>query len=233
MLQQIADALTQSWRDFASGFAMFVPRLIAAIIIVAIGWGLAILARTAVLQVLRWAGFSRFADRTGASEMLRVAQLPRADALVAGIAFWVVLVGFVVAGIDALQLASLGGLVEGFWRFIPRLLLALVIVALGLLVANLVWRATLLASVSAGLPSARLLSAGLRLLVIALSVAIALEQLGLATTIVLTAFAIAFGASMLGLALAFGLGGRELARQLLEQQMRTRETRDTEAAPHL
>jgi hypothetical protein len=38
---------------------------------------------------------------------------------------------------------------------------------------------------------------------------------------------------MLGLAIAFGLGGRDAARQLLEQQLTSRERRDGDAAPHL
>ena len=50
---------------------------------------------------------------------------------------------------------------------------------------------------------------------------------------VLTAFAITFGAVMLGLAIAFGLGGRDAAKQLLEQQLQAKKERDTDAAPHL
>jgi hypothetical protein len=61
----------------------------------------------------------------------------------------------------------------------------------------------------------------------------ALEQLGLGTAVVLTAFAITFGALMLGLAIAFGLGGREAAKQLLEEQFRAKTERDTDAGPHL
>ena len=71
------------------------------------------------------------------------------------------------------------------------------------------------------------------LLVIVIAVVIALEQLGLATPVVLTAFAIAFGALMLGLAIAFGLGGRDAARQLLEQHFTAQERREIDATPHL
>jgi hypothetical protein len=77
------------------------------------------------------------------------------------------------------------------------------------------------------------LSGALRILVIAIGAVMALEQLGLATTVALTAFAITFGALMLGLAIAFGLGGRDAAKQLLEQQFQVRKKRDADAAPHL
>jgi hypothetical protein len=195
MIEQIADALAQSWGNFANGFALFVPRLLAALIIFAVGWIIAATLRGVVRRVLAWLSFDRFAERSGAAEMLRMAELPRPETLIASLVFWVVWIGF--------------------------------------LVGNVVWRGALLATVNAGLPSARLVAGGLRLLVIALSVAIALEQLGLGTAVVLTAFAIAFGALMLGLAIAFGLGGRDVARQILEQQLKGRDSRPSDTSQHL
>jgi hypothetical protein len=165
--------------------------------------------------------------------MLRAAELPSAELLIAKIVFWIVWIGFVVSAVDTLQFGAFQGLVQEFFRFVPRILLALLIIALGFLVGNFVWRATLLASVNAGFPGARLLSATLRLLVIAIAVVMALEQLGLATAVILTAFAITFGALMLGLAIAFGLGGRDVAQQLLARHFKTQESRNADAAPHL
>jgi hypothetical protein len=233
MIQEIAAALAQSWHNFATAFVLFVPRLVAATIIFAVGFVVAILARWVVRRVLGWLQFDRLAVRTGASEMLRVAEMPSAELLIAKVVFWIVWIGFMVSAVDTLQFKPFQGLVQQFFRFVPRVLLALLVLALGFLVGNFVWRATLLGSVNAGLPGARLLSGTLRLLVIAIAVVMALEQLGLATAVVLTAFAIAFGALMLGLAIAFGLGGRDAARQLLAQHFKTQEGRDTDAAPHL
>jgi hypothetical protein len=232
MIQEIGEALVESWRNFATAFVLFVPRLVAATIIFVGGFVVSILVRRGMQRLLAWLRFDRLAQRTGASEMLRVADMPTAELLVAKIVFWIVWIGFIVSAVDTLQFGPFQGLVEEFFRFVPRFLVALLVLALGFLVGNFLWRATLLASVNAGMPAARLLSGALRLLVIAIAVVMALEQLGLATAVVLTAFAIAFGALMLGLAIAFGLGGRDAARELLEQH-RARKGRDTDAAPHL
>ena len=53
------------------------------------------------------------------------------------------------------------------------------------------------------------------------------------TSVVLAAFAITFGALMLGLAIAFGVGGREAAKTLIEEQLRAKRKRESDAAPHL
>jgi Conserved TM helix len=233
MIQEITDALVQSWRNFATAFVQFVPRLVAATIIFFGGLVVALLVRLGIQRLLAWLRFDRLALRTGASEMLRMADMPPAEVLVAKIVFWIVWIGFIVSAIDTLQITPFQGVVQEFFRFVPRFLVALLVLSLGLLVGNFLWRATLLASVNAGLPGARLLSGALRVLVIAIGVVMAFEQLGLATAVVLTAFAITFGALMLGLAIAFGLGGRDAAKHLLEQQFRAKKERDTDAAPHL
>lgn len=233
MIQEIANALAESWRTFATAFVLFVPRLVAATIIFAAGFFVALLIRRAIQRLLASLGADRLSLRIGASEMLRQADMPPAEVLIAKIVFWLVWIGFIVSAVDTLQFGPFQGLVVEFFRFVPRFLVALLVLAIGFLVGNFLWRATLLASVNAGLPGARLLSGALRMLVIAIGAVMALEQLGLATAVVLTAFAITFGALMLGLAIAFGLGGQDAAKQLLEQQLRAKRERDADAAPHL
>ena len=233
MIQQIADALVQSWQNFATAFALFVPRLIAATIIFAAGFVVALVLRRVIHRLLVGVHLERMTQRIGATEMLRSAGMPAAELLIAKIVFWIVWIGFIVSAVDTLQFAPFQGLVQEFFRFVPRFLIALLVFTLGFLTGNFVWRATLLAAVNAGVPGARLLSGALRLLVIAIGVVMALEQLGLATGVVLTAFAITFGAPMLGAAIAFGLGGRDAAKQLIERQFRASRERDSDAAPHL
>jgi hypothetical protein len=149
------------------------------------------------------------------------------------IVFWLVFLGFLLSGIDVLGLTALQGLVAGFGAFVPRLVVALAILAVGLVVANFAWRATLLAAVNARMASPRLISNVVRALILILAVAMALEQIAVAQTVVLTAFAIAFGAVMAGLAIAFGIGGGSLARRFLEQQFPERPPADSDRVSHL
>jgi hypothetical protein len=233
MAQMIGEAINQASANFVDALTRLLPRMVITITVVVLGWLIAILLRGLVRMILGWLRFGAAADRFGISAPLKTAGLPAADVLAGSIVFWLVWIGFLVSGIDVLGFASLQGLVSSFAGFVPRLLVALVILVIGFLAANFAWRATLLAAVNAGVPGARLLSGALRLLVIAIGVVMALEQLGLATGVVLTAFAITFGAPMLGAAIAFGLGGRDAAKQLLERQFRASRERDSDAAPHL
>jgi hypothetical protein len=153
--------------------------------------------------------------------------------LAGSVVFWLVFLGFLLSGIDVLGLTALQGLVSGFGEFIPRLLVALAILAVGFVVANFAWRAALLAAVNARMSSPRLLSNAVRFLIMILAVAMALEQIAVAQTVVLTAFAIAFGAVMIGMAIAFGIGGGSIARRFLEQQFPERPRADSDRVSHL
>jgi len=82
MIQDIADALVQSWQNFARAFVLFVPRLVAATIIFAGGLVVSLIVRRAIQRLLVWLRFDRLSLRAGASEMLRKAEMPTAEVLV-------------------------------------------------------------------------------------------------------------------------------------------------------
>jgi hypothetical protein len=94
------------------------------------------------------------------------------------------------------------------------------LVLLGSLISAFLRRTVLIAAVNAGLPSARLLAAGVHTAVMILFVAMALEHLSMGRQIILVSFTILFGGVVLALALSFGLAGRDLAREFLHRVVR-------------
>jgi hypothetical protein len=233
MAQLIADAVGQAWTNFLQSVVAYLPRVLATLSIVIAGWLIATLLRVFTRWTLRWLRFDVLSERIGLAAALRSGDLPPASILASSVVFWLVFLGFLLSGIDVLGLTALQGLVAGFGEFVPRLLVALAILAIGFVVANFAWRATLLAAVNARMSSPRLLSNAVRVLSLILAVAMALEQIAVAQTVVLTAFAIAFGAVMIGLAIAFGIGGGGIARRFLEQQFPERPRSDSDHVSHL
>ena len=216
MTEMVVTALREAATNFFQSAAALLPRLVITTSIVLVGWLIATLCRRAMRYVLTRVGFGRLCGRQGVSAMLRGADLPPAEDLAGAIVFWIVWVGFLLSGVDVLGFAPLQGVVSSFALFVPRLLSGIVILVVGFVLANVAWRATLLAAVNAKVPSPRVLSGTVRGLVLILTAAMALDQIAVARTIVLTAFAIAFGAVMLGLAIAFGVGGGGIARRILD-----------------
>ena len=233
MAQMIAKAISQAGTNLLESLALFLPRMVTTLAIIVVGWLIAMLLRTFVRALLGWVRLNVAAERFGVAQLLRTADLPPADALIAATVFWLVWLGFLLSGIDVLGFTSLQGLLVSFWAFVPRLVLAVVILVIGFVIANFAWRATLLAAINARVPSPRLLSGAVRWLILILTGAMALEQIAVARTVVLTAFAIAFGALSLAVAIAFGIGGRGIAKRILEHQFPERPHSKADEISHL
>jgi hypothetical protein len=233
MAEMVLQALEQAGRNFLQALADLLPRTILTISIVLVGWIIASILRWVTRTVLNRLGFGRLCARQGLTDMLRAADLPEPERLVAAIVFWIVWIGFLLSAVDVLGLTAVRGMINDFAAFVPRLLVAIAILVVGFVFANVAWRATQLAAVNARVPSPRVLSGTVRALVLLLTGAMALDQIAVARTIVLTAFAIAFGAVMFGLAIAFGVGGGGIARRILEHWFPEQEKSQPDDLRHL
>jgi hypothetical protein len=218
MGQLVLNTLSQTLGNFFNTVALFLPHILSMLVIIAAGFIVALLLRAIVRRIFGIASFRKYCDSAGLTRMMRKAALPDPVDFLGEVVFWVVWIVFIVLGIDALGISALREQISRFFLFLPQVFVAMVVLFIGLLVANFFSRATLLAATNANYPSARFLSSMVRLVIIIFFVTMALEQIGLGRRVVLIAFSIAFGALMLGSAIAFGLGGRDVARKVLEKQ---------------
>jgi hypothetical protein len=233
MAEAILTTLRETWSGYVEGLRLVIPRLLAMLSVVAAGWLIAALARAVTARALGWLRVARLAERTGTAELLRKAELPPAERLAASAVFWVLFLGFLLAGLDALGFKTLTALRSEVGLLVPRLVGALVILAVGLVLANVVWRVVLLAAVNAGWPSARLAAGAVYFLLVTVAAAMALDHVGLARPIVLAAFAIFVGAAMLAVAIAVGVGAGPLVRRLLDERLASRSRPDSDGSSHL
>jgi small-conductance mechanosensitive channel len=219
MKDTIVQGLEQAYYNLVHMIAEFLPRFVVMLVIIAVGLLAAYIIRHILSALLRLTKIDRVSEDAGASRVLRMADLPSMTELLSRSIFWITWVGFILVGVSVLGVAGLQEQISRLFRFLPEVFIAMLILFLGLVIANFLSRAALLASVNAGLRSPKLLSWSIRFVIWILAISMALDELGLARQTVLAAFSIVFGASMLGLAIAFGLGGQDLARRALERHL--------------
>jgi hypothetical protein len=217
------------WHDFITelartideilrSVARFLPRFLEMLAIVAAGLVIALVLKYLLRSLLRIVRFDRLSEHTGATHLLRGTALPSLTELVSRFVFWMAWFGFILLGISVLGVVGIEQHVTSFFGFLPRLIVALLILFFGLLAAGFFSRAALLSGVNAQLPSPRLISWAVRTMIILFVVSMAFEEMGVGSRTVIVAFTLTFGSLMLGLALAFGLGGKDLARKYLEKR---------------
>lgn len=229
-------SLTTTLDNLVGMVTRFLPRILAMTITIIIGLIVAWILRAIVRRILLFFRFDQVCETVGLTQFLAKTKMPLPTELLSSLVFWVVWLVFWLFGLDALQIAPLQSEIARFFFFLPQIFVAILILFVGVLIANFFGRTTLLTAVNADAPSPRLLSGVVRFLIIAIAVTMALERIGLGRGVVVIAFAIAFGAIMLGLALAFGLGGRDAARRLLERRFlesRKREDDENDEISHM
>jgi hypothetical protein len=200
------------------------PGVVILITLVALGLIIGSVLRAVVSRLARAVGFDRHLERWGIGTSMRGAGVLRPPSEVLGLLFfWAAFVIFASLGIDSL---GFGGATAFLVAFVRPLFAAVLILLVGWLVANFLSQGLLIAAVNAGLPEARLLARAVHWGVLLFAGATALTHLGIGKEMVLVAFGITFGGLVFALALAFGLGGRHVARHLLERRLR----RDTPPA---
>ncbi len=233
MADFIANNLVQTLHTFSQMVTEFLPRLLAMIVIVLIGWVVAWLVKIILPRILNLFRFNSLFVKAGVTQVLSKATLPTPTEILAKLVFWVLWLTFILIGLEALKIPALHEEISGLFQVLPQIFVAIILLFAGIVIANFVSRATLLASVNANSPSPRLISAVVRFVIIALAVTMALERVGLGRGVVLIAFSTFFGAIMLGLALAFGLGGRDVAKRVLERRFVVEKKEEDQGISHL
>ena len=215
----------------ADRLATIGPAVFVMITLIVLGLLAGALLRAVVSRLARAIGFDRHMERWGIGGSVRAAGVLRAPSDVLGLLFfWATFVIFASLGIDSL---GFGGATSFLVAFVPPLFAAVLVLLVGWLVANFLSQGLLIAAVNAGLPEARVLARAVHWGVLLFAGATALTHLGIGKEMVLVAFGITFGGLVFALALAFGLGGRRLARELLERRLRRDSTPPRERLTHL
>ncbi len=206
---------------------LLLSRLLASLLVIAVGAITAWVVRSVVSRALSLARFDRLCDRLGIRSMLARGGLVVAPSrLTGGLFAGVVIVAAIALSVGTLDETLAHSLLDRLLRFLPNLFIAVVLFIVGALLAKFVQRGVLIALVNAQFPGARLVSGAVGIGIMVFVLALALEQLGVGARVVLAAFSILFGGVVIALSIAFGLAGRDLARELLEHYLRKPQSTD-------
>jgi hypothetical protein len=219
MWEQVHRILRQSASHIADNVANFLPGVVVALVLIVAAFVVAALARMAVVRALRGLEFDRRAEHLGLGP---VGAWPGASTTQAiGVAvYWTLLVLGLLVSMTALNASIPSRLAESVFAYLPHLLAAVVILLVGAVAARFLARSVLIGAVNMQIQSARLLSLLVKWLVLILTIAMALDHLGIGRTILMLAFAITFGGIVLSASLAIGLGARDAVARAFDRQFR-------------
>ncbi len=212
------EVMLEPLRVFLRQVADFLPRLALALVVLIAGWLIAKMVRFAIAKGLRKVNFHVVTDRAGIDGFLRDGGI-RMDAtdILAWLVYWIVILAALVVGFNLLGLSYVTDLLSRVLLFVPKVLVALLILAFGAYFAKFVGNAVSAYFRNVHMQDADLLGNLARYAILAFVVLIALDQVNVGGDIVRQTFLILLAGVVFALALAFGLGGREWAAELLDR----------------
>lgn len=217
MWNQVGRTLSNSMAQAMGRFASLLPGILAFLLAVVLFSLIGLLLAWVVRRILVALRFDeRLGRGTEAVTEWSPSQTP--TGLAARLVFWIFVVMGVAVGVDAFGASSNSKIAEGLLAYLPKLIGAGVILLVGNIVARFLSRGVLIGAVNMNLQYARLLSLGVKWLVLVLTAAMTLDHLRIGEEIVDLAFGILFGGIVLSLALSVGLGSRDLVSRSIERE---------------
>lgn len=207
--------LGDSVQNALDSFFGFLPNLLGFLIILIVGYVIARIVKGIITKLLQKAGLDK-ALHSGHSGQYVEKLSPGASPakLIGSVVFWLIFVFVLSAAIGALKIPAVTAFMNQVLAYLPNVIAAVVIFVIAGAVAGAV--GALVVKTMGDTPTGKIIGTAVPALVMGIALFMVLNQLHIAPQIVTITYAALLGAVALGGALAFGLGGRDVARRMLE-----------------
>ena len=203
--------VTQSLSQGLGTFFGYLPQLIGALVILIIGYIVAKILQAISTRVLQSMGFQGWMESGGIKQFFDRSQTQQTPLSIIGkLVFWLVFFIAITMAVDTLGISAISDVLAQFIAYIPQIVAAILILVLATLLANFV------AGIVRGATGSNIVGSVAQYGIIVFAAFAALTQLGIAPELIAPTFLILLGAVALAAALAFGLGGKDVAREVVQ-----------------
>ncbi|MDD5696790.1 MAG: hypothetical protein PHO90_02345 [Candidatus Pacebacteria bacterium] len=207
-------ALKNAWESII----LFLPELLGAIIVFAIGWIVAIWIGRLVAAVLSKVMFDKLFDSAGWKEALQRAEIKVTPSeFIGAICKWILIIIFLVVAADILGWVAFAALLAKLLAWVPNLIVSIAIFIVAVVVADILEKMTRASTKKIGVSLNNFVGTAVKWAIYIFAAFAVLLQLGIAPAIVNTLVMGFVGMLALAFGLAFGLGGKETAGRLIEE----------------
>lgn len=217
IIQTWGELITASMQSLWADYAKFLlTNFLGAVVVFIIGWIIASILGRITAQIVRVLRVDNALERIGFRDALKKADLDLDSGRFVGeLVKWFFIVAFLMATTEILNLTEVTVFLRSVLLYIPRLIVAVLILLAAVLLANFLRRLVQASVGTAGLRGGRMLGMITKWVILIFAILAALIQLGIVPALIQTVFTGLVAALALGVGLAFGLGGKEVAGQVL------------------
>ncbi|MGM0545752.1 MAG: mechanosensitive ion channel family protein [Bacteroidota bacterium] len=210
------EPLQNSFSSFWDTLIGILPSIVGAILLIAIGWGIAKLVSIGIRKLLESLHFDKLGTKILNYTSLKIDQdQVKPSQWVGTFAFWIILLVFFMSASDTLGWNVVSASISSLVNYIPQLFSALLVFAIGMYLAFFVRSFVSTTLESLGMSASEILSEIIFYILLIIIGTTALEQAGIDTAIITTNISIILGGILLAFAIGFGYSSRELLANAL------------------
>lgn len=217
MFQSLQTVLVQSLRDVAGGVADMLPKVLAALVFVILGWIFGAAVGKVVRQLVESVNADEWLKKAGVDVYLEKAGYTlNSGAFLGWLSKLFFIIVFLVAAFDILGLSQVNLFLVQVLAYIPQVLVAAIILFVASIASDLLSGVVTGATKAMGSRVSEMLGTMTRWAIWMFAFIVALSQLGIAPQYMYTIFAGFVAMLALAGGLAFGLGGKEAAAEFIK-----------------
>src|SRR5947209_9464340 len=188
------EVLQSSFNQAFHNVIQFAPRVVAMVVVLVVGYIAARLIGRIITLLCEKAGLQRAAEHSGLAQSMQHMGIKRnVPGVIGTIVFWLLLCVFLMAAFNILELPELSAAMGTVVHYIPKLLVATVVVVVGLLIASFLRGVVATSADRVGISYADRLAAGCYYVLAILTFYTALGQLGMELELLKDLILIEFG----------------------------------------
>lgn len=220
LAQLLSDLFQNIWHQIQHFIVHHGPSVVLATFVLVVGWLVAVIIRQVSHKLLRSVGFNIFCEKFGFKALLQRGGVSSHPSYLVGLIFyWIILISALAVAFSTLELEEAHGFLMTVLWFLPRLVVAAILLSVGILIGNYVGEVAGKTLRMADVPLSGLLGQLTRFTIIGLAVLNVIQYLDLAAPIVFQVLLIIFIAVPV---LAFAtllIGGRSIVTSILAGRM--------------
>ena len=202
------------FEDMWQELMAFMPKLIAVIAVLIIGWLLIKIVSFLIKKALKFSKIDILADKIKEIDIFKNVSI-KPTIIVVKVVKWMVLLLMLIIISDILGLQMLTEGIASFIGYLPRLFSAIAILMIGIYIANIIKNAIQSLFKSLDLGGSNVIGNIVFFAIVVIVAITALNQAGIDTEMITSNLTLILGSLLLAFTIAFGLGSKEIVQRLL------------------
>ena len=216
MIEEAKETVLSPMMGLWTKVAEFAPNIVAALLLLIIGYFIAKLIGAVVRKLLEKVGLDKLTESSGIANAVQSTGLEAsASAIFGKIVYWLIFLTFLISAADTLGLPRVSATIDDFVLYLPKLIGALLVVIIGLFAAHLVRTAVETAATGMNLEYGRALGTLIHTIMVVVIISLAIGQLEIETALLNQVVSIVLFAIAAAVALSLGMGTRGISSNIV------------------